>query len=130
MKRTHRLRLITVLLLAATSVGCGKKDPDSPFRRRLDTPVRVTVDNNNFLDVTVYAVAGGVSIRLGDVTGKSEESFTIDPRRASMIAGLQLMVDPLGSNRSYLSPLVYPGRGETVLLSVGANLDQSFVTLR
>ncbi|MBT8395536.1 MAG: hypothetical protein KJN92_01160 [Gemmatimonadetes bacterium] len=128
--RGRLIMAVLTLLLVTGAHGCGKKDPDSPFRRRVDSPVQVMVENNNFLDVTVYAVAGGVSSRLGDVTGKNSATFTLNPRRVSMASGLQLMVDPLGSSERYLSRTVYPAGGVTVLLTVGAYLEQTFVSFR
>jgi hypothetical protein len=122
--------IVAVAILGLAASACGRKDTDSPFRRVVDRPVQLEVDNNNFLDVSVYAVAGGYSLRLGDVGGKSAGEFTLDPERISMVGGLQLLVDPIGSTQTYLSPMVYPYGGATVELNVAAYIDQSFVSLR
>jgi hypothetical protein len=90
----------------------------------------VEVVNNQFLDIRVYAEGNGASHVLGDVPGKSSGRFTIDPRRVSMASGLQIRVDPIGSTRNYLSPLVFPSRGATVVLTVAAELGQSYIFLR
>jgi hypothetical protein len=96
----------------------------------VDRPVQLEVDNNNFLDVTVYAVSGGSSLRIGEVVGKSKGQFTLDPKKVLMTGGLQVLVDPIGSNRTYLSPSVYPYGGATLRLSVAAYIDQSFLSVR
>lgn len=111
--------------------GCrsGRED-GSPFSRNPNQPVEVQVDNHNFLNVTIYAAAGGVDHRLGDVTGKSTGRFSINPRQVSMVGGLRLRVDPIGSARIFTSETVFPDRGATVVLTVAADLDFSYITLR
>jgi len=92
--------------------------------------VPVLIENNNFLDVTVYVRASGNALRLGDVGGKSSDTFSVDPRNLPILNGMQLRVEPLGSNRTYLSPEVFPTRGSTVFLYVAAELDHSYITVR
>lgn len=57
--------------------GWGK--PADPFRPEESAggEVRITVENLNFNDVTIFAVRGGQRLRLGDVTGKSLNRFTM-----------------------------------------------------
>lgn len=68
-----------VLTLAACGSGAGRAlNPFAPEgSRRNDGRVRVLIENQNFGDATVHALRGGERIRLGDVTGKSERSFTV-----------------------------------------------------
>ena len=119
-----------LVLTGMITAGCktGKDNPFAEMRR--DRPVPLRVDNNNFLDVSVFATSGGVRVRLGEVTGKDVGTFAIDPQRLSMAAGLQILVDPLGSGETFLSPVVFPTRSETVVLTVGAVLSQSYISLR
>jgi hypothetical protein len=128
--RNRTTVIAAVAILALVASACGRKDTDSPFRRVVDRPVQLEVDNNNFLDVTVYAVSGGSSLRIGEVVGKSKGQFTLDPKKVLMTGGLQVLVDPIGSNRTYLSPSVYPYGGATLRLSVAAYIDQSFLSVR
>lgn len=54
------------------AVGCaGNPPPDS------GPPIVVEVRNNDFRDATVYAIREGERQRLGLVTGKTDESFSI-----------------------------------------------------
>jgi hypothetical protein len=121
---------VAAVLLALAAASCSRKEPGSPFRAVVDRPVQLEVDNNNFLDVNVYVVASGSSVRLGSVGGKRMREFTLDPRRVSMTGGLQFLVDPIGGTQTYLSPTVYPFRGATVELNVGAFIEKSFVSMR
>jgi hypothetical protein len=122
--------LIVALLLGALASGCRSGESGSPFSRRSNRPVRIQVDNHNFLNVTVYANAGGVSHRLGDVIGKNTESFSIDPRKISIVSGLRLRVEPIGSTRNFISEIVFPDGSSSVILTVAAELQLSYVILR
>jgi len=88
------------------------------------------VDNNNFLDVTVLARAGGNTVRLGLISGKTSGELTIDPRRINLSSGLQFMVRPIGSRNTFLSQSVFPDRNAVVVLEVGSQIQMSFVSLR
>ena len=65
--------------------GCASRnDAASPFDARraagstgAEDPIRVEVQNLNFNDVTVWALRGGQRIRLGRVTGKTDQTFRI-----------------------------------------------------
>jgi len=92
--------------------------------------LRVEVINDNFLDMTVYAVGGGTKFRLGEVTGKSKASFPLDPDRIPLSHGLRLRADALGSREVFLSDRVSVTPGTTVILNLAATLRMSFVTLR
>lgn len=130
MRGKNQARLAAVLLMGALASGCRTGDARSSFARRAARSIPLVVENHNFLDITVYAVGNGASVRLGEVTGKSSERFTMDPRQIAFTTGLQLEVDPIGSARQYLSPVVYPDQAATVLLTVAAQLDRSYVTMR
>jgi hypothetical protein len=122
--------LLSLALAAVLAVGCRASDRGFGIQRQLDRPVQVQVNNHNFLDVTVYARGGGREVRLGEVSGKSSGKLSIDPRRVNMTTGLQLLVDPIGSTRVFLSQAVFPDRDAVVVLQVGAELEMSFVSLR
>ena len=130
LKGRSRSALGLALLVGVLTLGC-RHGEDSPFARRPNRNVPLRVENNNFLDITVYVTSsGGGNLRLGQVTGKSSGTFALDPRKVVMSSGIQLLVDPLGSSRAYLSPLVYPDRGGVVLLVVAAEITQSYITIR
>jgi len=124
------LLVLTLIVAAALATGC--RSPDGGFRiqRGANQPVKVEVQNHNFLDVTVFARAGGASVRLGEVTGKGSANLSIDPRKVNLASGLRLLVDPIGSTRVFLSETVFPDRGAVVVLQVGAELSMSHVSLR
>lgn len=80
--------LIRVLPLALAAVlsGCGGGgagshnpfDPNAiPGSSAGEDPIQIDVQNSNFNDVTIWAIRSGQRIRLGRVTGKTDERFRI-----------------------------------------------------
>lgn len=69
-----------MLLLASTACGSARSvNPFDPSETRPGVDrLRIEVQNLNFNDATVYAMRQSQRIRLGRVTGKSDQVFTID----------------------------------------------------
>lgn len=72
--RTARL-LLPAVVIAGCSLG-GRGAEGDPFRAR-SQPVTLIVTNNNFNDATLWAVTRSERISLGNVTGKTQGSFTV-----------------------------------------------------
>lgn len=85
MKRASRGALAGILLLALALGlgGCGAGYADNPFDQQAggEETIQVTIRNRNFNDATVRIIwSGGYRERLGQVTGASNETFTIRMR--------------------------------------------------
>lgn len=73
-------------LVLSVSACASRSDVSSPFdgptastrSNGAEDPIRIEVQNLNFNDVTIWAVRTGQRVRLGRVTGKTDESFRID----------------------------------------------------
>jgi len=87
-------------------------------------PVEVTVNNSNYLDVDVFAVRGTSRSRIGSVTGLSSATFLL-PAHHAADGNLQLLVDPIGSNATYLTDKIAVNPGQHVELTVTAVLRMS-----
>ena|SRR5215831_20635735 len=87
-------------------------------------PVELTVDNTNYLDVDVFAVRGSSRSRIGTVTGLSSATFVV-PATFALDGHLQLLVDPIGSNATYMTDKISVGPGQHVELTVTAVLRMS-----
>ena len=87
-------------------------------------PVEVTVNNSNYLDVDVFAVRGSSRSRIGSVTGLSSATFLLPVHHAAD-GNLQLLVDPIGSNATYLTDKIAVNPGQHVELTVTAVLRMS-----
>jgi hypothetical protein len=77
------------LLTAALSSSCvrgGGHPAFSENARVREEPVLVTVKNNDFRDAVLYAVWDGrAPQRIGLVTGKTEQTFTLEWRGSTVV---------------------------------------------
>ena len=130
-RRVARYAAWTSALPLLRVTGCKTgSDRDFAISRGRDAPIRVEVTNDNFLDANVYIMVGSTSHRLGQVTGKTQSTFQVDPTRITIHSGVQLLVDLVGSQSAFLSDAVFPSMGNTVVLQIQPALSQSFVILR
>lgn len=91
------LVFLSLLLLAPSLVGCAGSYRDNPFEGSAgDDEVRITIQNQNFSDATIWAEWGGGSrTRLGTVTGSTTRTFST--RYRSEV--IRFEVDFLGGRR-------------------------------
>lgn len=121
---TRRVRFALALGLMAVGTGCSrgnKVDDGLGFERE---PIPIHVKNENFLDMNIAVVAGGVSRRLGQVTGNSSADFKI----AWAVANGQLisiMATPIGGRDRYVSAGLSVGSGQMIEVHLGSVLRQS-----
>ena len=91
--------------------------------------VVVEIQNDNFSDVDVYAVAGGGRQRLGTVTGNTSSQFAI---RSSRIPSgqLRLVAAPIGGEGRASSGSLNVSPGNVIHFTVAPVLSQSSATVR
>ena len=104
------LALAVVLLAASGCSALGNPAPnpfDGSRAQEQEDRLRIQVQNNNFNDVTVYAISLGQRIRLGNVTGKTDQNFRLDWNFANPIS---FEIDVVGGRGCGTSPVpVEPG---------------------
>ena len=116
----HALRSIAfVLLLTTGTASCFKASGSSPIDQQPRT--MLTVDNQNFLDFTIYLIAGGQRIRLGLAGGSRRTRFVIPPQFVFGASQLQFQADPIGGNRSPFSYPLSVSPGDEVELIIPPN---------
>ncbi|MEO7454901.1 MAG: hypothetical protein ABIY52_01470 [Gemmatimonadaceae bacterium] len=109
----------TWLLLGALAFGgaCSRNTPQDTAAE----PVPVTsikVENQAFLDMTIYVYRSSQRIRLGVATGNSTAKFIIP---ASLLFGstpLRFQADPIGRNRQPISQEISVSPGDEVQLII------------
>lgn len=89
-------RFLPLVAALAAMTACSHNGERPTFSRRAGQGNQVTIvaDNQNFLDATVYALWGAQRDRVGMVTGKTSQSFSV-PFRGS---DLQLQIDLIGGS--------------------------------
>ncbi|MEJ2203204.1 MAG: hypothetical protein P8170_03765 [Gemmatimonadota bacterium] len=101
--------LAFVVLLPATACFSGWGRSRDPFREGPggSRQISVRVENQNFGDAVIHASRGGERVRLGNVVGKTEETFTMD---WTFSLSLEFEVNIVGGGRCLVTPLsVDPG---------------------
>ena len=115
-RRARRAAWMMVMTLSALAAGCSRNNPDPNAE---PAPVtRLRVQNQAFLDMTIYVFRGPQRLRLGTANGNSTSRFTIP---ASLIFGatpLRFQADPIGSNRNSISEEITVSPGDEVTLLI------------
>jgi hypothetical protein len=94
------------LLLGVGLAACHRGGPAKPVP---DPPkTTVLVANGDFLDVVVYVVQRGQSVRLGTATSNRTTTFVIPPHILFGATPLSFRVDPIGARSR-------PSTGEVVI---------------
>lgn len=119
-----RARAAAVLLSVALAVGtlpaaaCARrsfKGGGAPAQQERTT---VRVQNQNFLDMNVYVLRGGVRSRLGTATGNSTAVFTIPPSFVQTLTQLRFLADPIGGRGAPVSEEITVSPGDEVTLTI------------
>jgi len=118
---SRRSAVLTLAMAAAAlSTGCYQNnDPDTAAE-----PVPVTwlrVQNQAFLDMTIYVYRNSQRIRLGQATGNAETKFRIPANLLFGATPLQFQADPIGGRRAPLSQEITVAPGDEVFLTIPPN---------
>jgi hypothetical protein len=94
--RSHRLPGAVLVALTVLASGCVRGAPGqaSPFGegREPEEPVRVTIKNHDFRDAVLYATwEGRARERVGTVTGKTEQTFSVPWKGSTVVFQAQLI---------------------------------------
>lgn len=87
-------RPILALTLTIVLAACSRSQAEAPAPRD-ETTVRV--ENQNWLDMTVYALRGTQRIRLGTVTAQTTRIFVL-PASLATARSIEFLADPIGSS--------------------------------
>lgn len=101
--------LVVVLLAACAPLG----EAPEPY-------ATLVVENDNSMNVNIHAMRSGSRVRIGMVPGVSTREFPIRSDMLGPAGELNLVIDPIGSPRTYPAMPINVNRGETIQLRVGA----------
>jgi hypothetical protein len=116
----HKLRPMVACVLfaiAASASACrtGSRAHDYDERHGDTT---VSVENHDFLDMTIYVLRTGTRIRLGLAPGHSTTVLKIPDYLVNAGDELQFLCDPIGAARSPISQRISVWPGDQILLIV------------
>jgi hypothetical protein len=122
--RTTRLTVLVGTLLLVTACG-ARRGPD----RAAADDFSVVVENQNYLDVVVFAFRDLSSTRLGSVSGLSSATLRI-PGHLVVLGEIRLLVDPIGSPVAYLTDEIMVSPGDVITLRVASVVRMSSWSVR
>ena len=118
--RSFGTRSLAAALALCLATSACHRQPAGEQKLRVRTTLRV--ENNAFLDMTVYVIQNSQRIRLGIATGNATSTFTIPP---FLIAGapgpLRFLADPIGGSNTPVSEEIIVETGQTVTLTIPPN---------
>jgi hypothetical protein len=120
--------LLAIAPMAMSVDACGSKTGEAGGEVVPANSVGLDVRNQNFLDVDVFEIVDGVSMRLGTVTGNGSRHFLLDPMVGSR--DFRLIAVPIGGGGRASSGILAVNAGQTIVFTVGAVLANSNVTVR
>ena len=115
-----RIRSIVFALLIAVVPGCNGLNRGATASD-LTPPTVIQVDNQGFLDMSIYASRSGARVRLGTAGGNSKTSLQIPATIMSGLTSLRFIADPIGGNRASVSQEITVAPGDTVVMTIPPN---------
>lgn len=111
MRTASRILFLLALVVAA---GCATKSGG-----RFEPPeTQVVVQNQAWMDMTVYVLDGARRVRLGLVGANGTSTFRIPDTVVGLGRPLRFQVDPVGSSNLASSFEINVRQGETVRLTI------------
>jgi hypothetical protein len=116
-RRAARAMLLTAVGCLALAGACSTNPDPDPTAEPVP-PTRLRVENQAFLDMTVYVYRSSQRIRLGVASGNSTTRFTIPSNLIFGATPLRFQADPIGSSRTSVSQEITVTPGDEVTLTI------------
>jgi len=125
--------LKTLAMTAAMGLSlaaCSTSAPAGGPRPAVDDDrMEVRVENRGWSDVNVYAVEGGMRLRLGTVTSMTTQRLRVPTRSGLFTHNVQLIAVPIGAGQAYVAPVVQVSRGQSMEFTIQNHLAISSVSV-
>jgi hypothetical protein len=120
--RDGRRALTMMLMVACLAVAsaCSRNQDPSEMAEPVP-PTRLRVENQAFLDMTIYVYRSSQRIRLGTATGNSVTRLTIPANLIFGATPLRFQADPIGGSRTPISSEITVAPGDEVVLTIPPN---------
>ncbi|MDB4884879.1 MAG: hypothetical protein JWN79_317 [Gemmatimonadetes bacterium] len=117
MGRARRAAVLAMAMCLSLAAGCRpSSDPDTAAEPV--PPTRLRVENQAFLDMTIYVYRSSQRIRLGQASGNSVTVLTIPANIVVGSIALRFQADPIGSSRASISQEITVSPGDEVILTI------------
>jgi hypothetical protein len=108
--------LMVCLVLTGASACYRNNNPDEAAEPV--APTRLRIENQAFLDMTIYVYRSSQRIRLGTAGGNSTTRLTIPANLIFGATPLRFQADPIGGNRASISQEITVSAGDEVTLTI------------
>ena len=119
----HAVWAVAALTLLTTACSTATYPTREAARRNATT--QITVANNNWSDMTVYALRNGSRLRMGTVVSNTRERFTLPPGFDLRSGDVRLMADPVGSNEVFVSEPMSVAPGSNLVWKIENHVELS-----
>ncbi|HEU4565478.1 MAG TPA: hypothetical protein VFS05_12535 [Gemmatimonadaceae bacterium] len=109
-----RFAMLVLSLCLVTACSRNPRPAEGPNTAR----TTVKVENQAYLDMTIYVLRGLERIRLGQVTGNTTQVLEIPRYIVTAPMGLRFIADPIGSPRTPVSQEISVSPGDQVTLTI------------
>ncbi len=117
--RVRRMTMVAAMCLPLAAGCASSNDPETAAEPV--PPTRLRVENQAFLDMTIYVYRSSQRIRLGQATGNSTTRFTIPANLVFGSTPLRFQADPIGGNRLPVTQEISVSPGDEVTLTIPPN---------
>jgi len=100
----------------AALVGACAPLRNGPLNTEPQTTLKV--DNQAFLDMTIYVMRGSERVRLGLAPGARSSIFVIPGEVVQSAVALRFVADPVGSSRASISEEINVRPGDEVVMQI------------
>ena len=122
------MKAMSNLLVAAAAAATLGACAPATRQAELDSAERRTtlvIENNNWADMVIYVLRGAQRSRIGSVNSMSTARFKLPESVAGTYGDLRIIADPIGSNRTFTSPVISVVPGSQIEVSVQNNITTS-----
>jgi hypothetical protein len=115
--RVQRGVLMMAMACLALAGACSMNKKEDDMSEPVP-PTRLRVENQAFLDMTIYVYRSSQRIRLGVAGGNSTTRLTIPANLIFGATPLRFQADPIGGNRASISQEITVSAGDEVTLTI------------
>ncbi len=115
------LNTVVVVSTASGALGCSQAtrlasgDDFDDLQVCVQPAATVYITNDNWLDMAIFILRSGSRYRLGQVSSLTSSVFELPETIIGAARDLQVVADPIGSNRGWSSPLITIVPGHNII---------------